>query len=629
MSNFISKMSIRNRFVLSVALMVTAFTTFVLFFFPSRQRKASEAYLVNKAQSIGRMLATNVSAGLEFDDKDGVLNYFKGAVGDSDIRYIVVWDSKGREFASYPPGIVSEAPPLGTLSDFEEIWYESSLVLNGPVVSRTRRTIGSIQIGVSTARIDQDYKDNTLIALVVCSTVAILSLVGIYFLARQIAAPITGLARVAEHIAKEDMVALVEEAKRVAKGDLTRKITIESRTIQVETGGEVGWMAESLSLMLEQLGEIAGTFTAMSESLRDVVVHVQGAADEVADGSQSVARSTTTAVQNNEAAVAGIEAISSTIHEMNANIQNVAQSAQSQSSATTETLASIKSMLHSVQKVAKASEQLVHISGDASSSVKGGQKAMETAASGMGEIREVSRVSAQFIKDLGKMADDIGNIIGVIEGIADQTNLLALNAAIEAARAGEHGLGFAVVADEVRKLAEGSATSTKEISELIRNIQTKVSEAVRNMDRSSGIVEDGMTRTEELSANLVKIDGAVSNVARSSLDIKSAMSEQSAGAEQIENATSRLSELTHEISASTEEQSAGTDQLVHAVEKMREMVQQNSDSAIALASSAEQLTRQSAWMRKMVSQFEVGTEKGGTVEESTSAEPAPSVDLDP
>jgi methyl-accepting chemotaxis protein len=228
---------------------------------------------------------------------------------------------------------------------------------------------------------------------------------------------------------------------------------------------------------------------------------------------------------------------------------------------------------------------------------------MSAAAKGMGEIRDVSNTSSQFVEGLGTTAEDIGKIVGVIEDIAEQTNLLALNAAIEAARAGEHGLGFAVVAEEVRKLAERSAKSTGEISDLIRNIQSHVGEAVRNMSRTTSIVEQGMSQTEELSASLQRIDSAVSEVAKCSMDIGNATAEQSAGAQQIEQSTSRLAELTQEISAATEEQSSGTEQVVQGVERMKEMVQQNAESSAELASSAEELSRQSGLMREWVARF--------------------------
>ena len=84
----------------------------------------------------------------------------------------------------------------------------------------------------------------------------------------------------------------------------------------------------------------------------------------------------------------------------------------------------------------------------------------------------------------------IGDIIGVIDGIAFQTNILALNAAVEAARAGEQGRGFAVVAGEVRSLAQRSANAAKEIKGLIGDSVGKVDLGARQVDEAGASMHE-------------------------------------------------------------------------------------------------------------------------------------------
>ncbi|WP_242653761.1 methyl-accepting chemotaxis protein [Thermincola potens] len=110
-----------------------------------------------------------------------------------------------------------------------------------------------------------------------------------------------------------------------------------------------------------------------------------------------------------------------------------------------------------------------------------GGQAVERTVKGMLQVKDAVFETARKINELGEQSQKIGEIIQVIDDIAEQTNLLALNAAIEAARAGEHGKGFAVVADEVRKLAERSSKATKEIADLITNIQKGTKVAVESM----------------------------------------------------------------------------------------------------------------------------------------------------
>jgi methyl-accepting chemotaxis protein len=218
---------------------------------------------------------------------------------------------------------------------------------------------------------------------------------------------------------------------------------------------------------------------------------------------------------------------------------------------------------------------------------------MEKATDGLNKINITIRSSGEIIDVLGQRADDIGKIIEVIDDLAEQTNLLALNAAIEAARAGEHGLGFAVVADEVRKLAEKSAQSTKEISELIQSIQKEARKAVENMDRSTGIVNDGLGLGQELNAALRKISNVVTEVYKFAQEIGAATNEQSHGSSQIARATTRLNEITHEINSAVEEQASGAQAVVKAMERMRELVQQTTSGSTELAASAEQMSKMS------------------------------------
>ncbi len=604
MTGFFKNLSIRARFVLPIAGMVIAFAIFIMVFFPSRQRAVDQKGLENKAMSISRMIGYSVAAGLEFEDRESVLQVLNWVKNDPDILYVVVRNAEGTEFASFGVEGQRRQAMVSLPADYLSSQSGDVLEIVGPV-RRGEAVSGSLEVGVSTRTVAENYRRGLWTTLLFNLTVAVLALVTVLFVGKQITAPILSLTRAAEQIATEDMKRLADETRIMASGDLTREIEVEPRRIAVETGGEIGRMASSFNLMLDKLSEISKAFNLVSAGLRDIVLHVQAAADEVATGSDSVARATGRAARGNEATVSAVEGITSTLHEMNANIQNVARNAQSQSASTTQTLASIENMLRSVSTVAGAAERLVSIASRASGAVVDGGSAMEAASQGMGEIREVIRSSANNVQDLGGMAQDIGKIVGVIDEIAEQSNLLALNAAIEAARAGEHGLGFAVVAEEVRKLAERSARSTGEIADLVERIQSQVSKAVSNMEKSTSIVEQGMRRTEELRSNLQNIGHSVTEVSTCSRDIGQATAEQSAGTQQIEQATSRLGELTHEISAATEQQSSGTEQVVDSIEQIRVMVQQNAESASELASSSEELSRQASLMRELTSRFHV------------------------
>src|SRR5438477_3846251 len=342
-----------------------------------------------------------------------------------------------------------------------------------------------------------------------------------------------------------------------------------------------------------QSDTLGKAFSEMTIGLRQLVRSVRESASQVAGGSTEVASASDESAKINIQAASAIDEVTSTMHEMSINVQNMVKNTQTQASSVSETSASIDQMVASIQRVADTAKVLLDISQRSREEVHSGIQTMEKATDGLNRINTSIQNSSVIIGELGARADNIGKIVEVIDDLAEQTNLLALNAAIEAARAGEHGLGFAVVADEVRKLAEKSAQSTREISDLIQSIQKEARKAVENMDRSTGIVNEGLTLGQELNAALRKISNVVTEVYKFAQEIGAATNEQSHGSSQIARATTRLNEITHEINSAVEEQASGADAVVKAMERMRELVQQTTSGSTELAASAEQMSKMS------------------------------------
>ncbi|HEY6971590.1 MAG TPA: methyl-accepting chemotaxis protein [Candidatus Angelobacter sp.] len=415
---------------------------------------------------------------------------------------------------------------------------------------------------------------------------------------------------------------LISVSGKIANsGDLDQKVEIHSQD-------EIGELARTFNNMVDYLREMAAVsqaiaggdlsteinprsqrdtlgnaFREMTVGLRALVKSVRDSAAQVASGSNQVASASDDSAKVSVQAASAIDEVTSTMHEMSINVQNMVKSTQLQSSNVSETSASIDQMVASIQRVADTAKVLLDISQRSRDEVHGGITTMEKATDGLNRINSAIVSSAEIISVLGQRADDIGKIIEVIDDLAEQTNLLALNAAIEAARAGEHGLGFAVVADEVRKLAEKSAQSTREISDLIQSIQKEARRAVENMEKSTSVVNEGLTLGGDLSGSLKKISNVVAEVYKFAQEIGAATNEQSRGSSQIGKATTRLNEITHEINSSVEEQASGAQAVVRSMEKMRELVQRSSSGSTELAASSEQMSKMARSMLESMDRF--------------------------
>ena len=388
------------------------------------------------------------------------------------------------------------------------------------------------------------------------------------------------------------------------------------QSIDIHRNDEIGALATTFNNMVAYLKEMASVSMAVAEGdltvevaprskrdtlgnaflrmnlgLREIVRTTRDAASQVSAGSNQVAGAADESAKVNVQASSAIEEVTSTMHEMSINVQNVVKNTQVQASSVAETSASIDQMVTSIQRVADTAKVLLDIANRSREEVVTGIQTMEKATDGLNRTNRAIQSSAEIINILGHRADDIGKIIEVIDDLAEQTNLLALNAAIEAARAGEHGLGFAVVADEVRKLAEKSTQSTKEIADLIQSIQREARQAVENMEHSTRIVEEGLSLGNELGSALHKISDVVTEVYKFSHEIGAATNEQSAGSSQIAKATNRLTEITQEINSAVEEQASGAQAVVRAMDKMRELVQQSASSSTELSAAAEQMLK--------------------------------------
>ncbi|BAL97382.1 methyl-accepting chemotaxis protein [Rubrivivax gelatinosus] len=271
---------------------------------------------------------------------------------------------------------------------------------------------------------------------------------------------------------------------RIAAGDLETKIESPGRD-------EIAWLRAELN--------------GMRKKLRTMVMEVRLAAGSVGEASREIA---------------------------SGNV-DLSDRTESQAGALQQTASSMQQLAEAVQRNAEHTATARSLVAESSAVADRGASTMRSVVQRMDEIHA--------------SAARIGEIVGVIDGIAFQTNLLALNAAVEAARAGEQGRGFAVVASEVRALAQRSSTAAREIKTLI--------------GASSAQVGDGARLVGEAGRTMQEVHESIARVSALIADIAEAGSTQGQDIGQLSEAIGRLDTMTQQNAALVEQLAAAAKSL--------------------------------------------------------------------
>lgn len=258
--------------------------------------------------------------------------------------------------------------------------------------------------------------------------------------------------------------------------------------------------------------------------------------------------------------------------ELSATAEEISKGTDTLTSRASQTAAAVEEMNATVSQVAQNSGKAATLAQETVKTAKDGGSVVSDTISGMQQLSDAVSSSATIIAELGKSSDQIGEIVPVIEDIADQTNLLALNAAIEAARAGEQGRGFAVVADEVRKLAERTTKATKEIGDMIRQIQQDTRGAVESMQQGTVKVTSGVDLVNRTGEALSRIVEMVSESADMIRQIAVASEEQSVATQQIANDIENVAKVTKESASGANESAKASHDLSQLATELQGIV---------------------------------------------------------
>ena len=237
-----------------------------------------------------------------------------------------------------------------------------------------------------------------------------------------------------------------------------------------------------------------------------------------------------------------------------------------------ETATAMEQMNATVLEVAKNAQQAADVSNNAKKQAIEGAQIVNDAVKGITTVHSQSLALKQDMDALGKQAESIGQVMGVIADIADQTNLLALNAAIEAARAGDAGRGFAVVADEVRKLAEKTMTATQEVGRAIKEIQEGTRKNIQSVEHTGESIELATRLSVQSGESLKNILDCVQLVNDQVQSIATASEEQSAASEEINRSVEQVATISAETAQAMEQAARAVADLAEQSQALQHLI---------------------------------------------------------
>jgi methyl-accepting chemotaxis protein len=491
---------------------------------------------------------------------------------------------------------------------------EASQPLNDSLDKMAEISVRQAKEADSSAR--EDYEGSRTSMLGILALAVLVGLAIALFLAKSISKGVGTMAKAAEGLAAGDvdqkvevkgsdeigqtaeafrrMIDYIKEmavvAEAISQGDLTR---------QVKPQSDRDALGVAFERMIGNLREIVGDVASSTVALNEASRQLSAASDQAGAATQQIATTIQQVARGTQDQSSSVQETSASVEQLSRAIDQIAKGAQDQAKSIEKASASVGQLNGSIRQVSSASQQLASAGEQVATAAASGAQTVRKSVQGMSAIKASSGTAAMKVQDLGKYSEQIGSIVEAIDDIAEQTNLLALNAAIEAARAGEHGRGFAVVADEVRKLAERSGRETKQIADLIAQVQKGTLEAVSAMEQGSREVEMGARLAEEAGEALRDILEAVEIANQQVTHIASAVQQMESASQEVVDVMDSVSAVVEESSAATQEMAASSHQVTGAIERVAAVSEETSAAAEEVSASADEMSGQ---VEEMVAQ---------------------------
>lgn len=268
--------------------------------------------------------------------------------------------------------------------------------------------------------------------------------------------------------------------------------------------------------------------------------------------------------QANDVSVIAEETLASS-EEIGRAMAEIAEGAVSQASELEEVKREIGSLTSSIDNMEGKNLIIKQATENAQEASHNGQKTINSLKICNENASKSTNDVSIGISSLYQKVLDISKITSTINRIAEQTNLLALNASIEAARAGEHGKGFSVVANEVRNLAEETNSATKQIQDMIQNIEKEMESTVMSIYETTNQTAELDTAVKATEKEFIAIAEAVTNSIRAVKEMTGELNRVVEQNNHISRSIVKVSEVSESVAAAVEQIASSTDEQTSAI----------------------------------------------------------------
>jgi methyl-accepting chemotaxis protein len=351
--------------------------------------------------------------------------------------------------------------------------------------------------------------------------------------------------------------------------DRARTLLLGSNLVAVLLGlGMVFGLDRLIAVPLKQATAVAGqiatgdlTVTVPAAHGRDEVAQLLRALDQTVVAWRQLVAETN----------GGIATLGAAAGEILASTMQGAAGASQTAAAVSETTATVEEVKQTALLASQKARLVSDAAQQAAITATRGRQAIDSGVQGMERVQEKMESIAATVVRLSERSQAIAEIIVTVSGLAEQSNLLAVNAAIEAAKAGEQGKGFAVVAQEVRNLAEQSRQATRQVREILGDIQKSVGAAVMITEQGSKTVALGVEQTTEAGHAIRELAEHIAGAAEAAAQIAASSQQQLAGMDQVAQAMENINQVTAENAAGSRQAELSAQNLHELGQTLRQM----------------------------------------------------------